>query len=82
MPKTKVTYSERWHFKVAPEDQERLAKLAKMWGVSRSEAVRRAVSETFLDVNLPMLASLKGIAPNATGGLPSEVFVRRVRDAW
>lgn len=43
MPKTKVTYSERWHFKVAPEDTERLEFLAGKWGVSRSEAARLAV---------------------------------------
>ena len=31
---------------------------------------------------LPSLMDLRGIAPNATDGLPSEEFVRRVRDEW
>lgn len=31
---------------------------------------------------LPTLASLRGIAPNATGNLTSEQFVRRIRNDW
>lgn len=31
---------------------------------------------------LPTLASLRGISPDATGGLPSEKFVRQLRDGW
>jgi len=31
---------------------------------------------------LPTLGSLKGIAPNATGGMKSEDFIRRVRNEW
>ncbi len=34
------------------------------------------------DDELPTLASLRGISPNATDGVLSEVFVRRLRDAW
>lgn len=34
------------------------------------------------DDELPTLASLRGISQNATEGVPSEVFVRRLRDAW
>ena len=31
---------------------------------------------------LPTLSDLYGIAPGATGGMPSERFVRELRDAW
>ena len=34
------------------------------------------------DDDLPTLASLRGISPNATNGVPSEIFVRQLRDAW
>jgi len=30
----------------------------------------------------PSLSDLRGIAPNATGGLSSEEFVRRIREGW
>lgn len=32
--------------------------------------------------DLPMLSDLQGIAPNATGGLSPEDFVRKLRDEW
>jgi len=46
-----------------------------------------AVNVTDIDVHeqddsLPSLTNLRGIAPNATGGVMSEDFVRRLRDAW
>ena len=31
---------------------------------------------------LPTLSDLYGIAPGATDGMPSERFVRELRDAW
>lgn len=38
--------------------------------------------EYLTDDDLPTLTSLQGIAPNATGGLSSEEFVRNLRDEW
>lgn len=38
--------------------------------------------ETVIDKNLPTLASLRGIAPGATGDLSSEEFVRSLREDW
>lgn len=32
--------------------------------------------------NLPDWDDLRGAAPDATGGLPSEVIVRQLRDGW
>jgi hypothetical protein len=34
------------------------------------------------DNELPALSTLRGIAPNATDGMTSEDFVRKLRDAW
>ncbi len=34
------------------------------------------------DSELPKLSEMRGIAPDATGDLTSEQFVRRLRDAW
>lgn len=53
---------------------------------NQSEVVFQAKDEFWRVVlkqgELPTLESLEGIAPDATGGLPSEEFVRRVRDDW
>ena len=34
------------------------------------------------EANLPTFESLRGIAPDLTDGLPSEVFIQRIRDEW
>ena len=38
--------------------------------------------ETFSFNDIPELEDLKGKAPDATGDLSSEEFVRRIRDVW
>ncbi|HZT41633.1 MAG TPA: hypothetical protein VFA07_05570 [Chthonomonadaceae bacterium] len=39
--------------------------------------------ETHLAMSeLPTLGQLRGIAPNATGGIASEDFIRKIRDEW
>ena len=72
-PKPRVPWDE-WP-NISPDDALliQLARICRSCGVEPDEEEPEAI---------PDWDDIRGKAPDATGGLPSEEFVRRLRDEW